>query len=97
MDEPTEEQLRRIRLVQQATTGILTWTPYDYWRHDHAVHHATTGDLDRRSGDEILDLLAALNEQQGKTIVMVTHDPRAAARAHRILHLDKGQLVDAGA
>jgi putative ABC transport system ATP-binding protein len=56
-----------------------------------------TGDLDRRSGDEILDLLAALNEQQGKTIVMVTHDPRAAARAHRILHLDKGQLVEAGA
>ena len=55
-----------------------------------------TGDLDRRSGDEILDLLAALNEQQGKTVVMVTHDPRAAARAHRILHLDKGQLVDAG-
>jgi putative ABC transport system ATP-binding protein len=55
-----------------------------------------TGDLDRRSGDEILDLLAALNEQQGKTIVMVTHDPRAAARAHRTLHLDKGQLVEAG-
>jgi putative ABC transport system ATP-binding protein len=54
-----------------------------------------TGDLDRRSGDEILDLLVALNEQQGKTIVMVTHDPRAAARAHRTLHLEKGQLVDA--
>ena len=55
-----------------------------------------TGDLDRRSGDEILDLLVALNEQQGKTIVMVTHDPRAAARAHRILYLEKGQLVNAG-
>jgi putative ABC transport system ATP-binding protein len=54
-----------------------------------------TGDLDRRSGDEILDLLVALNEQQGKTIVMVTHDPRAAARAHRTLHLEKGQLVAA--
>jgi putative ABC transport system ATP-binding protein len=52
-----------------------------------------TGDLDRRSGDEVLDLLVALNEQQGKTVVMVTHDPRAAARAHRILHLEKGQLV----
>jgi putative ABC transport system ATP-binding protein len=52
-----------------------------------------TGDLDRRSGDEILDLLAALNAQQGKTIIMVTHDPRAAARAHRTLHLEKGQLV----
>jgi putative ABC transport system ATP-binding protein len=52
-----------------------------------------TGDLDRKSGDEILDLLAALNQQQGKTIIMVTHDPRAAARAHRVLHLEKGQLV----
>ena len=52
-----------------------------------------TGDLDRRSGDEVLDLLAALNAQQGKTIIMVTHDPRAAARAHRTLHLEKGQLV----
>ncbi len=52
-----------------------------------------TGDLDRRSGDEVLDLLAALNAQQGKTIVMVTHDPRAAARAHRTLHLEKGQLA----
>ena len=51
-----------------------------------------TGDLDRRSGDEILDLLVALNQQQGKTIIMVTHDPRAAARAHRTLHLEKGQL-----
>ena len=51
-----------------------------------------TGDLDRKSGDEILDLLQALNQQQGKTIIMVTHDPHAAARARRILHLDKGQL-----
>lgn len=51
-----------------------------------------TGDLDRKSGDEILDLLQALNEQQGKTIIMVTHDPRAAARAKRTLHLEKGRL-----
>jgi putative ABC transport system ATP-binding protein len=51
-----------------------------------------TGDLDRKSGDEILDLLQALNEQQGKTIIMVTHDPHAAARAKRTLHLNKGQL-----
>ena len=51
-----------------------------------------TGDLDRKSGDEILDLLQALNQQQGKTVVMVTHDPPAAARAGRILYLDKGQL-----
>jgi len=56
-----------------------------------------TGDLDRKSGDEILDLLQALNTQQGKTIIMVTHDPRAAERAKRVLHLDKGQLVRATA
>ena len=52
-----------------------------------------TGDLDRRSGDEILDLLQALNAQHGKTIVMVTHDARAAARARRTLHLSQGKLT----
>ncbi len=52
-----------------------------------------TGDLDRKSGDEVLDLLQALNAQQGKTIIMVTHDPRAAARARHTLHVDKGMLV----
>jgi len=52
-----------------------------------------TGDLDRKSGDEILDLLAALNAAHGKTVVMVTHDPHAAARARRILYLDKGRLT----
>jgi putative ABC transport system ATP-binding protein len=52
-----------------------------------------TGDLDRKAGDEILDLLEALN-QQGKTVVMVTHDPRAAERATRTLHLEKGRLVE---
>jgi putative ABC transport system ATP-binding protein len=51
-----------------------------------------TGDLDRKSGDEILDLLQALNTEQGKTIIMVTHDIHAAARATRTLHLNKGQL-----
>jgi putative ABC transport system ATP-binding protein len=54
-----------------------------------------TGDLDRKSGDEILDLLQALNQQQGKTIIMVTHDPHAAARAKHVLHLEKGQLGEA--
>ena len=53
-----------------------------------------TGDLDRKSGDEILDLLQALNQQHGKTIVMVTHDPHAAARAKRTLHLEKGLLME---
>lgn len=51
-----------------------------------------TGDLDRKAGDEILDLLQALNKEHGKTIIMVTHDPLAAARAKRTVHLDKGQL-----
>ena len=51
-----------------------------------------TGDLDRKSGDEILDLLQALNKDQGKTIIMVTHDIHAAARATRTLYLNKGQL-----
>jgi putative ABC transport system ATP-binding protein len=53
-----------------------------------------TGDLDRKSGDEILDLLQALNQQHGKTIVMVTHDPHAAERAKRTLHLEKGLLME---
>ena len=51
-----------------------------------------TGDLDRKAGDEILDLLHALNREQGKTIVMVTHDPHASARASRTVYLNKGQL-----
>jgi putative ABC transport system ATP-binding protein len=56
-----------------------------------------TGDLDRKSGDEILELLQALHRDQGKTIVMVTHDPHAAERAGRVLHLDKGVLAEAAA
>jgi putative ABC transport system ATP-binding protein len=51
-----------------------------------------TGDLDRKSGDEILSLLQALNKEQGKTIIMVTHDPHASARASRTVYLNKGQL-----
>jgi putative ABC transport system ATP-binding protein len=56
-----------------------------------------TGDLDRKAGDEILDLLQVLNRDQGKTIVMVTHDPHAADRARRVLHLEKGTLMEADA
>jgi putative ABC transport system ATP-binding protein len=52
-----------------------------------------TGDLDRQMASEILDLLSALNERHGKTIIMVTHDPQAAEQAKRTLHLDKGMLV----
>ena len=54
-----------------------------------------TGDLDRKAGDEVLDLLQALHREQGKTVIMVTHDPHAAERANRVLHLDKGVLVGA--
>ncbi len=52
-----------------------------------------TGDLDRKAGDEILDLLQTLNREHGKTIIMVTHDPRAAERATRTIHLEKGLLM----
>jgi putative ABC transport system ATP-binding protein len=52
-----------------------------------------TGDLDRQTAIEILDLLRVLNREQGKTIIMVTHDPKAAEYATRQLHVDKGQLV----
>jgi len=52
-----------------------------------------TGDLDRKAGDGILDLLQALNREHGKTIIMVTHDPHASARASRTVHLTKGQLT----
>jgi putative ABC transport system ATP-binding protein len=53
-----------------------------------------TGDLDRVTAEEILDLLQGLNRELGKTIVMVTHDPKAASRARRMIHLEKGVLVD---
>ncbi len=53
-----------------------------------------TGDLDRKTADEILRLLQSLNRDHGKTIVMVTHDPKAADYARRTVHLDKGTLVD---
>jgi putative ABC transport system ATP-binding protein len=55
-----------------------------------------TGDLDRHTAEEILELLRMLNREQGKTIVMVTHDPKAAEYATRQLHVDKGQLIDSG-
>ena len=52
-----------------------------------------TGDLDRETAEQILELLGVLNNEHGKTIIMVTHDPKAADHARRTLHLDKGQLV----
>jgi putative ABC transport system ATP-binding protein len=56
-----------------------------------------TGDLDRQMAEQILGLLQIVNRDHGKTIIMVTHDPKAAERATRQLHLDKGQLIDVGA
>jgi len=56
-----------------------------------------TGDLDAKSAEDVLDLLVQLNEQFGKTIIMVTHDPRAAERAKTVIHLDKGLLVSRAA
>jgi putative ABC transport system ATP-binding protein len=53
-----------------------------------------TGDLDRSSADEVLKILKLLNEEHGKTIIVVTHDPEAAAHAKRVLHLNKGVFVD---
>jgi putative ABC transport system ATP-binding protein len=56
-----------------------------------------TGDLDRETAEEVLGLLQLLNREQGKTVLMVTHDPKAAEFAGRVVHLDKGALVDAPA
>jgi putative ABC transport system ATP-binding protein len=55
-----------------------------------------TGDLDRKSADEIMDLISRLAREQGKTVLLVTHDPLAAERADVVLHLEKGVLVEAG-
>jgi putative ABC transport system ATP-binding protein len=56
-----------------------------------------TGDLDRHTAEDVLKLLTRLNQELGKTIVMVTHDPKAAAFARRLVELEKGVLVDAAA
>jgi putative ABC transport system ATP-binding protein len=55
-----------------------------------------TGDLDRKSADDVLHLLQVLNREHGKSIVMVTHDPKAAEFASHVLHMDKGSLLEAG-
>jgi putative ABC transport system ATP-binding protein len=56
-----------------------------------------TGDLDRETADEILNLLQVLNRDHDKTIIMVTHDPRAADHAKQTLHMDKGELLEQAA
>ena len=60
---------------------------------DLIVADEPTGDLDSKSAEEILDLMTLLKNSLRKTIIMVTHDPKAASRAERILHLEKGKLV----
>jgi putative ABC transport system ATP-binding protein len=54
-----------------------------------------TGDLDRQSADQVLDLLVRLADENRTTVMMVTHDALASDRAHRVLHLDKGVLIEA--
>jgi putative ABC transport system ATP-binding protein len=61
---------------------------------DLLVADEPTGDLDREAGDAVLALLGKLGTEHGKTIVMVTHDPHAADAAHRVLHLEKGRLLE---
>ena len=61
---------------------------------DLLVCDEPTGDLDRQSAEDVLGLLRTLNREHGKTIVMVTHDPKAAEYADHVLHLDKGSLVE---
>src|SRR5258708_20844794 len=68
----------RANAVIGLITGLLTWTPYDYWRHDHAVHHATTGDLDRRGKGDVYTM--TVNEYLAapwwsKTLYRVTRSP----------------------
>ena len=60
---------------------------------DFLICDEPTGDLDRQSAEDVLELLRQLNQQHGKTIIMVTHDPKAAEFATRTLHLDKGELL----
>jgi putative ABC transport system ATP-binding protein len=64
---------------------------------DLLVCDEPTGDLDRQSAEDVLNLLQMLNRDHGKTIIMVTHDPKAAEHARHTLHLDKGTLVDQAA
>lgn len=61
---------------------------------DLLVCDEPTGDLDRQSAEDVLGLLQTLNREHGKTIIMVTHDPKAAEYARQVLHLDKGTLVE---
>jgi hypothetical protein len=83
---------RRVRLTQQPLGAPARAGVRDTDRGADVV--GTTGDLERTTADEILGLIDSLNDEIGNTIIMVTHDPTAAEKAHRIVHLEKGVLVD---
>ena len=75
--------------------GVITSYSIHYTKlYDLLVCDEPTGDLDRHSAEEVLALLQRLNRDYGKTMIMVTHDPKAAEFARRTLHLDKGTLVE---
>jgi putative ABC transport system ATP-binding protein len=82
-NELTGGQQQRVAIARAVVTDPLL-----------LIADEPTGDLDRASAAEILGLLDRLNAELGKTIVMVTHDPRAAEAAHHLIYLDKGQLTD---
>jgi putative ABC transport system ATP-binding protein len=89
-------KLSKKKRIEQARTALEIVGLGDRLATDPTllVADEPTGDLDARNAEEILDLLQRLNGEFGKTIIMVTHDPKAAARASRILHLDKGNLAE---
>ena len=89
-------KLSKSRRRQQMETALSLVGLADRMDHYPLLADEPTGDLDRKSADEILDLITALSKEHGKTILMVTHDPRAAERADVELHLEKGALVEAG-
>ena len=95
LDTPTSGS---IEIAGQRIDGMKSGQ-LSQWRSNHVgfvfqICDEPTGDLDRASAEEILTLLQTLNREHGKTIVMVTHDPKAAEYATHTLHLDKGNLVE---
>ena len=61
--------------------GVLSLTPYDIWRKTHSIHHATTGNLDKRTGETVRDIRFELHAEVGSTLIVATHDERLARRS----------------
>jgi putative ABC transport system ATP-binding protein len=93
LDDRTQHYPRQLSGGQEQRVGIARAIVADP---TFLLCDEPTGDLDRKSADEVLDLLDRLVREYGKTVLMVTHDPLAAKRAHLIRHLEKGMLVDGG-